>query len=97
MYRDILRLIEALGPVTSIVVNPHPSIHDKFYGFSQMLSVMCTWPWGRLLIDLGQASIPRLAVIMVNREPAPIDSRRSLTEKNPESVSREWDYRTQAV
>ncbi|GFU81961.1 hypothetical protein TNCV_516421 [Trichonephila clavipes] len=34
-----------------------------------------------LLFDLGEASTPRLAVIMVKREPAPIDNRRRLYEK----------------
>ncbi|GFS54298.1 hypothetical protein TNCV_4808201 [Trichonephila clavipes] len=31
---------------SSIVVNPHPSFHDKFYGFNQMLNYQCTWSWG---------------------------------------------------
>ncbi|GFU07333.1 hypothetical protein TNCV_2656411 [Trichonephila clavipes] len=58
-----------------------------------MLSDECTWPWGHwLFFDLGQAPTPRLAVIMVKREPAPIDNRRregSLGwreyEENPEN------------
>ncbi|GFT45869.1 hypothetical protein TNCV_2250161 [Trichonephila clavipes] len=41
-----------------------------------MLSDKCTWSWGHcLLFDLGQAPTPRLAVIMVKREPAPIDNK----------------------
>ncbi|GFV99337.1 hypothetical protein TNCV_1513091 [Trichonephila clavipes] len=49
-----------------------------------MLSDQCTWPWGHcLLFELGQAPTPRLAVIMVKREPAPFDNRRSLNKKNP--------------
>ncbi|GFU16270.1 hypothetical protein TNCV_4422251 [Trichonephila clavipes] len=49
-----------------------------------MLSDKCTWPWDHwLLFDLGQAPIPRLAVIMVKRETAPIDNGRSLSKKNP--------------
>ncbi|GFU71028.1 transposable element Tcb1 transposase [Trichonephila clavipes] len=45
-----------------------------------MLSDKCTWPWGHcLFFDLRQAPTPRLAVIMVKREPVPIDNRRSLS------------------
>ncbi|GFU77899.1 hypothetical protein TNCV_1626021 [Trichonephila clavipes] len=35
------------------------------------------------LFDLGQAPTQRLAVIMLKREPAPIDNRQSLYERNP--------------
>ncbi|GFW17881.1 hypothetical protein TNCV_1134811 [Trichonephila clavipes] len=48
-----------------------------------MLSDRCTRPWGHwVLFDLGQAPTPRLTVIMVKSEPAPIDNRHSLYEKN---------------
>ncbi|GFW19629.1 hypothetical protein TNCV_1605201 [Trichonephila clavipes] len=52
-----------------------------------MLSDKCTWPWGHwVLFGLGKAPTPRLAVIMVKREAAPIDNRRSLRRK--ESLGR---------
>ncbi|GFT31575.1 uncharacterized protein TNCV_609521 [Trichonephila clavipes] len=39
------------GVVTSlIVVNPHPSILDKFYGFIQQLNDPCTCPWDHCLL-----------------------------------------------
>ncbi|GFV74903.1 hypothetical protein TNCV_1041411 [Trichonephila clavipes] len=46
-----------------------------------MLCDKCTWPWGHclLLFELGKAPTPRLAVIMVKRELAPNDNRRSLS------------------
>ncbi|GFW75748.1 hypothetical protein TNCV_4429311 [Trichonephila clavipes] len=46
-----------------------------------MLSDKCTWRhW--LLFNLGEVPTPRLAVIMVKRESAPIDNRRSLYKKH---------------
>ncbi|GFX12337.1 hypothetical protein TNCV_63831 [Trichonephila clavipes] len=45
-----------------------------------MLNDKCKSPFGHcLLFDLGQAPTPRLAIIMVKKEPAPSDYRRSLT------------------
>ncbi|GFW39014.1 hypothetical protein TNCV_1830061 [Trichonephila clavipes] len=63
-----------------------------------MLSDKCTWSWYHcLLFDLGQPPTPRLAVMMVKREPAPIDNRRSPCMRRtraPRQVSKEWIYRT---
>ncbi|GFU24872.1 hypothetical protein TNCV_4197341 [Trichonephila clavipes] len=36
-----------------------------------------------LLFELGQSLTPSLAIIIVKREPAPIDNRRSLYKMNP--------------
>ncbi|GFX21199.1 hypothetical protein TNCV_4367781 [Trichonephila clavipes] len=59
---------------SSIVVNLHPSIHTKFYGFNQMLCDKCTWPWGHcLLFDLGGAPTPRLADIMDTKRITALD------------------------
>ncbi|GFW12931.1 hypothetical protein TNCV_3328641 [Trichonephila clavipes] len=69
---------------SSIVVNPHPSMHTKFYGFNQKLCDKCTWPWGHcLLFDLGGAPTTRLAAIKVKDSRHLIDNRRSLSRKNP--------------
>ncbi|GFV46686.1 hypothetical protein TNCV_3846961 [Trichonephila clavipes] len=50
---------------------------------AQNRSDECTGSLGHcLLFDLGEASTPRLAVIIVRGETAPIDNRRSLSKKN---------------
>ncbi|GFX42626.1 hypothetical protein TNCV_2689261 [Trichonephila clavipes] len=59
---------------------PHPA-YDSMPASLTMYRVTSTWGhW--VLFDLGQAQTPRQVVIMVKREPAPIDNRRSLYEKN---------------
>ncbi|GFX27901.1 hypothetical protein TNCV_3083241 [Trichonephila clavipes] len=65
-----------------------------------MFSDQCTWPWGPcLLFELGQAPTPRLAVIMVKREPTPLKIGEACIKRilSSRPVSREWDNITQVV
>ncbi|GFY27136.1 hypothetical protein TNCV_2067571 [Trichonephila clavipes] len=79
---------------SAFVVNPHPSIHIKFYRFSQMLCEECTWPWGHcLLFELGPT--PRLAAIMVKESRFTIGEACLERILSPQRVLREWDNRTQ--